>query len=1043
MTGRTVVPNNSSKRLVLVLVFAQTLAPLVFGQAKGGSSSTSSSGHTSSSSGHAPSAPAPHVYSPANHINISSPALNRPSNSSYGGGSRSSGRNVGSFIKAPTSNVGPSNTRPNPFTRPNSRVHDLTIIKTISPAPRRRPLKLRPVVDPERSQGGGQGNSDATCPDGSKVKPCPALVQKPETPNFTKEIPKSEETESSKLRSISPSPIRGKAIEVAERARSVHEAAGDKVAQAIDHVELAELYVENDNLGQAFEHIAAADRMAAAANDPKLRADVLMRNGAAYMSAGEFEQAIAEYRKAMPIFRSVDDERSQAEVYASVGWAQQSLGNMPDALSGYYAALTLFGKVRDNEGAVKIRIGIGSLYQSVGDLGHAQVWYTKALSNASKGEQARIHVSVGEMYLAQNEPADALFSYEEALPLVQATGDSTLEGAVLAGMGRCEMTLGSYHLSGAAINNYDEARKFFEQARTKMKEPGDRAGEGGVIASIGELHYWIASGERGARSTRDFSEALRNYYEALHLMQEVGDTIGEVGVLTNMGLVFDAWERYDDAQSYYMEALDKMDELQTSARIEEFRIDIAAQSAGIYGRAIVLAVMQNHDEEAFNLSERARARTFLDQLGNRRIRAQLPEDFVQREEELRRENISLQRRISQEGSKPGPELNSDLIRSLESQRSSVQNRYSNLVRALKITNPEYASFLSVSPLTLKKAQQQLSPDVTAVSYFTTPSTTLAFVVTRDRIHVSHLHVTEHELAQAVTTFLDFPSESTIPPSLMSLHKWLIAPIKSKLKTAKLAVIPYGVLHDVPFAALTPDGKRYLSDDFVIFSLPSLSALPYIQARTKTNANKALVFANDKEPGRSYLGNANREASAVASLFNTQPILGQAATLSAFQREAAEYDIIHLIAHIDHDNANPEDSRVILGQGSNDDGVLDLDQVLGLDLRKASLVVLSGCESQAGKLTRGDDIVGLSRAFIYAGSPSVIASLWSVDDEATRVLMVSFYTHLRQGLGKAEALRAAQMEVRKKYPHPYYWAGFVLTGDPGIATTSDLVAQTKK
>jgi CHAT domain-containing protein len=576
-----------------------------------------------------------------------------------------------------------------------------------------------------------------------------------------------------------------------------------------------------------------------------------------------------------------------------------------------------------------------------------------------------------------------------------------------------------------------------------MKDAGDRNGEAGVIASIGELNYWIATGERGVRSTRDFSEALRSYNEALPLMREVGDRIGEIGVLTNMALVFDAWERYEYARSYYMDALDKMDELQTSARIEEFRIDIAAQSAGIYRRAILLAVMLNDNEGAFALSERARARTFLDQLGNRRIKAQLPENFVQHEEELRRENISLQRRISQELSKPGPEVNQDLILFLESQRSEIENRYSNLVGELKIGNPEYASFLSVSPLTLKKAQQQLPPDVTVVSYYTTPATTLAFVLRRDSIHVSHLHVTEDELAQEVTTLLDFPSKSTIPPSLMSLHKCLIAPIKSKLKTARLAVIPYGVLHDVPFAALTPDGKRYLSDDYAIFSLPSLSVLPYIRARTKTNAtNKVLVFANDQEAGLSYLGNANREASDVASLFNTRPVLGEAATLAAFQRDAGEYDIIHLIAHIDHDNANPEASRVILGHGSNDGGMLGLDQVLGLDLRKASLVVLSGCESQAGKLTRGDDIIGLSRAFIYAGSPSIIASLWSVDDEATRVLMVSFYTHLKQGLGKAEALRAAQMDVRGKYPHPYYWAGFVLTGDPGTTSTNDLMAQTK-
>jgi len=99
-------------------------------------------------------------------------------------------------------------------------------------------------------------------------------------------------------------------------------------------------------------------------------------------------------------------------------------------------------------------------------------------------------------------------------------------------------------------------------------------------------------------------------------------------------------------------------------------------------------------------------------------------------------------------------------------------------------------------------------------------------------------------------------------------------------------------------------------------------------------------------------------------------------------------------------------------------------------------VLSGCQSQLGKRSRGDDIIGMSRAFIYAGTPSVIASLWSVDDEATQQLMVAFYTHLKYGQSKAEALRSAQLEIRQKYPNPYYWAGFVLTGDPGESRTAN-------
>ena len=123
------------------------------------------------------------------------------------------------------------------------------------------------------------------------------------------------------------------------------------------------------------------------------------------------------------------------------------------------------------------------------------------------------------------------------------------------------------------------------------------------------------------------------------------------------------------------------------------------------------------------------------------------------------------------------------------------------------------------------------------------------------------------------------------------------------------------------------------------------------------------------------------------------------------------------------------SRILLSPDGRNDGSLDVAEVYGLDLARTDLVVLSACETQLGAQSRGDDIVGLSRAFIYAGTPSVVGSLWSVNDRATAVLMTALYQRLAEGMNKAEALQAAQAETRARFPHPYYWAAFVLTGDP--------------
>lgn len=99
------------------------------------------------------------------------------------------------------------------------------------------------------------------------------------------------------------------------------------------------------------------------------------------------------------------------------------------------------------------------------------------------------------------------------------------------------------------------------------------------------------------------------------------------------------------------------------------------------------------------------------------------------------------------------------------------------------------------------------------------------------------------------------------------------------------------------------------------------------------------------------------------------------------------------------------------------------------------MVLSACESQLGNLNAGDELVGLTRAFFFAGTPTIVASLWTVDDQATGLLMERFYTHLRAGMGKAAALRQAQIDIRAEYPNPYYWAAFVLSGDVGTPATT--------
>jgi len=151
-----------------------------------------------------------------------------------------------------------------------------------------------------------------------------------------------------------------------------------------------------------------------------------------------------------------------------------------------------------------------------------------------------------------------------------------------------------------------------------------------------------------------------------------------------------------------------------------------------------------------------------------------------------------------------------------------------------------------------------------------------------------------------------------------------------------------------------------------------------------------------------------------------------ATESLFVREAKNYDIIHLASHGEFNESSPSDSRLKLVGDDKFDGNLTATEVIGLSL-KAELVTLSACETGLGKLSSGDEIVGLNRAFFYAGTKALISSLWRISDVASAVTVKRFYRYLANGDEKAEALRKGQLLVRKYYPHPAYWSSFRLLG----------------
>jgi CHAT domain-containing protein len=244
----------------------------------------------------------------------------------------------------------------------------------------------------------------------------------------------------------------------------------------------------------------------------------------------------------------------------------------------------------------------------------------------------------------------------------------------------------------------------------------------------------------------------------------------------------------------------------------------------------------------------------------------------------------------------------------------------------------------------------------------------------------------------------------------------------------IIIVPHGTIHYLPFNALH-DGKGYLIDRYSFRILPSASVIKFLQNRHVSKPTGILAFGNpDLGDPRYDLVYAQNEAISVArSQPQSKVFLRKEATETAFNKYGKGFKYIHFATHGQFNADVPLTSALMLVGDSENDGMLTVDKLYSASL-DSDLVTLSACETGLGKIANGDDIVGLTRGFLYAGSSSIVASLWKVDDLATSQLMTNFYSNIIRVKDKREALRQAQLQCRKQYPHPYYWAAFQLTGN---------------
>jgi hypothetical protein len=477
-----------------------------------------------------------------------------------------------------------------------------------------------------------------------------------------------------------------------------------------------------------------------------------------------------------------------------------------------------------------------------------------------------------------------------------------------------------------------------------------------------------------------------------------------------------------------------MESLRGNITLDEMRISFGKDKYQVYENLVNLKLNKEDNKGAFEFVERSRSRTLTDLL-ERNLESvwdagadQSP--ALQAIRRIREELNIFYNRLNEAGSTARSTMAD------KSTKNEIEKREQELVELLRQVSAEksgWATFKTMQYPTVETVQAMLKPDEVLLEYYTIGRRFQVFAISRDDFRIVRDLTTIEEVRSCVKGFNFQVSKFHLQPAylqtradqlmratqhhLHQLHRLLIAPVAAQIGQRNLIVVPHQVLHYVPFHALY-DGANYVIDAHEVVYAPSASVLKICRDRRiqKTDEDLVLAVADDTTP---YI---HEEVDALRSLLpNARIFVGQDAKEDKLRQYGPGAGKLHIAAHGIFRADNPMFSSLRLG-----DSWLNLFDIFNLQLG-AELTTLSACETGMSAVFEGDELLGLARGFLYAGTPSLIVSLWTVNDRSTAQLMQLFYRGLQQGQSKSAALRQAIVEVKKQFPHPYYWAPFVLMG----------------
>ena len=801
------------------------------------------------------------------------------------------------------------------------------------------------------------------------------------------------------------------------RAGTLYSEAADLRQLLKDDLSLADQY---RNLGRLYDlrlsRYAEAERYYAKAVDlyaaqgaNRLEGEALLERGRTRRLLGDFTGADALYAEALQKIGS-GEERSRARVtleQANNAWFQgryQEAFEKRDEVEKAAKAGGWSGEM------VMAKNTGGLIWLTLGDQKRALVELRAALFLAEElpNRQDEVATTLNNIGLVQREsgdPAAALKTLERALAIDKKIGSRWAMAYDLRNLGQCLLRLG----------RPEQALAHFAEAEGLATAIGDQVNLAKILLARADAELQL----------KRLVDAQRSYQQALAIADRL--LLPEVRWRALHGLAQgeERAGRNSEAIAAYRQAIATIEELRATIRLDQLKDGFLNDKGDVYAGLVGLLATLNRGDEAFEVAERSRARNLIDILGRQRLSlaGSVDQDLYDRQLQIK-EGLREQEQFLLLAATPAEQA------LYQTGLDQLRADYQDLLLEIEKQRPELLALVKVDPLVLPQLRELLEPGIVLLSYYQLPDRTLCWRIDRQGATLFTLPVSAAELTASIDTYRRMLQNlEPLEKLSTSLYAQLLAePLKGAGEIRALGIIPHGSLHYLAFATLS-NGRDYLIEQSPLFHLPAASVLRYtLERRPQEKNHKVLAIGNPDLGDKALdLPFAEREAATLRWNYADVTLLTRELATESWVREHIdEFGIIHLASHGEFDPINPLFSSVRLVRDRANDGRLEADEIFGLDL-KADLVVLSACQTGLGDLQRGDDVVGMNRAFLFAGTHALLSSLWRVSDVATAIEMKQFYRDYGR-MNKAEALRKAMLHVKGRYPHPGYWGAFVLTGD---------------